>query len=113
MRAMRASSRSCLRAGSGRSTAARFTTGVRSAPQVKHKREGIVDGALLLPGEAARELFKSFEVNGAQLLDEHACGLAGELDLGPECGARGPAGRRLDDRGREPEQRSSACPVTA
>ena len=70
--------------------------------EVEDEREGFVDGPLLGCGESAGEAVEAFNVDGPELLDEDASGLAGELDLGaesrsggPRCSRRRLAGRRM------------------
>lgn len=72
--------------------------------QVKHERERVVDGSLLLSTQTTSELTEALDVHGAQLLDEHTRAFARELDLGPERRRRGAARGRRDDRGRETKQ---------
>jgi hypothetical protein len=63
-----------------------------------------VDRALLIKREPACVSVEAIQVHGAQLLDQHACRFAVDLDLRAECGGRRASRGRRDDRGREPEE---------
>src|SRR5438876_12008083 len=60
--------------------------GPRRGPrlQVEDKRERFVDGLLLVSSQPTSELAETVDVDCAKLLDEHACPLVGEVDLGSE-----------------------------
>ena len=46
--------------------------------------QGLIDAPLLLGGHPGHEITKSSGINGTDLLDQDAGGLAEELDLGAE-----------------------------
>jgi hypothetical protein len=77
---------------------------VRSRLQVEDKRESFVDGLLLVSIQPTSELAETVDVDCAKLLDEHACPLVGEVDLGSERSGCRASRRRGDDCRRKPEE---------
>ena len=57
--------------------------------EVEDERERVVDGLLLGGGQTAGEIFESFDVDSAKLLDEHPRACVTKFDLWPECRWRG------------------------
>jgi hypothetical protein len=70
---------------------------VASRLQVEDKRESFVDGLLLVSTQPTSELAEPVDVDCAKLLDEHACPLAVEVDLGSERSGCRASRRRRDD----------------
>src|SRR5438552_624845 len=59
-------------------------TGRGAQLQVEDKRESFVDGLPLVNSQPTSELAETVDVDCSKLLDEHACPLVGEVDLGSE-----------------------------
>ena len=75
-------------------------TGRGSQLQGEDKRESFVDGLLLVSSQPTSELAETVDVDCSKLLDEHACPLVGEVDLGSERSGCRASRRRRDDRRR-------------
>jgi hypothetical protein len=68
------------------------------ASEPQNQFERFVDGALFVGRDSTDERVQSAEVDGPQLLDQHARGFAGQLYAGPERGGSGaPRGGCYDD----------------
>ncbi len=52
--------------------------------QTEHEFEGLVDGSLFVRRESPDVLIKALQIELAELFDQHACRVAGHVDLGSE-----------------------------
>ena len=72
--------------------------------KAKDEFEGLVDGALLIGSEPSDVLVEAMQIDGSELLNQHARPVSGGGDLRAEGRWSGAARGRGDDGRRKPEQ---------